>query len=184
MCWLNGFRIPVCIQLNEQSWEIIWYHSIWWRVFTVTAADQRLFPVFFPALGNFPLYRSAFRRANLDWWGWFGKTGLSYRAPADRSESSPILLWLSEKWRCNVKRENMDVHALMFLPQHQQGAYVNWNHALDDGGSLFSSVAPVVPRTIVLLLGYLSNNSLQLFARLLLILQKPFHPLIILQKLK
>lgn len=47
-------------------------------------------------------------------------------------------------------------------------------------GQMMRSVAPVIP-SIVLLLGYLSDNSLQLFARLLLILQKLLYPLILLQ---
>lgn len=47
-----------------------------------------------------------------------------------------------------------------------------------------SSVTAVIPGTIVLLLGQFSNHSLQLFARLLLLLQKLFHPLIFLQNIQ
>lgn len=44
------------------------------------------------------------------------------------------------------------------------------------------SVAAVIPSTIVLLLGQFPDDSLQLFAGLLLVLEELLHPFILLQK--
>lgn len=143
---------------------------------------SNFFPVFFCCfLSNIPLHRSAFsssrsrrvRLVQVD-----GFIASSSSGPKWERLDSAMSDWNMKTQRKDLK--NGWAHLTVPAPAPAR----RW-HQLEPRigcrwGQTICSVASVIP-SVVLLLGYLSNNSLQLFARLLLVLQKLFHPLILLQ---
>lgn len=123
---------------------------------------------------------------SLIWWGWIGKTDsvlsqchivLQQLKRGNSRHDRPNSAMSDWNMETQHKTDFTNTHTwpLVFLhkytnvPMHRMRMIV-WMH----------SVAAVIPSAIILLLGQFSNNSLQLFARLLLVLQKLLHPLILL----
>lgn len=120
---LNGFRIPVCIQVNEGSCLTLFHllashHSGGvFLCFLLISIPTRLGPISSAQAG-------------------FRKTGWSSSSSGEAKRGGLTLLRETEIWRRNARRKNGDRRAWLILSHQQHGAHVNWNHTQDAGGSM------------------------------------------------
>lgn len=192
---LDGFVLLVYFQLKRRKQQrtrsaLVQHSSMCWGVFTVPVAERQYVLKKHPSLVS----SGAAYICGLIEWGWIRKTDFiktSRRAPAPEAKKlrgkshSALRDWNME----TQKRKQMQAHThthtwplscpstsvltKIYSHSHRHTARVGmivW----------MRSVAGVVPSTVVLLLGQFPDDSLQLFARLLLLLQELLHPLILL----
>lgn len=192
---LDGFVLLVYFQLKRRKQQrtrsaLVQHSSMCWGVFTVPVAKRQYVFKKHPSLVS----SGAAYICGLIEWGWIRKTDFiktSRRAPAPEAKKlrgkshSALRDWNME----TQKRKQMQAHThthtwplscpstsvltKIYSHSHRHTARVGmivW----------MRSVAGVVPSTVVLLLGQFPDDSLQLFARLLLLLQELLHPLILL----
>lgn len=192
---LDGFVLLVYFQLKRRKQQrtrsaLVQHSSMCWGVFTVPVAERQYVLKKHPSLVS----SGAAYICGLIEWGWIRKTDFiktSRRAPAPEAKKlrgkshSALRDWNME----TQKRKQMQAHThthtwplscpstsvltKIYSHSHRHTARVGmivW----------MRSVAGVVPSTVVLLLGQFPDDSLQLFAGLLLLLQELLHPLILL----
>lgn len=192
---LDGFVLLVYFQLKRRKQQrtrsaLVQHSSMCWGVFTVPVAKRQYVFKKHPSLVS----SGAAYICGLIEWGWIRKTDFiktSRRAPAPEAKKlrgkshSALRDWNME----TQKRKQMQAHThthtwplscpstsvltKIYSHSHRHTARVGmivW----------MRSVAGVVPSTVVLLLGQFPDDSLQLFAGLLLLLQELLHPLILL----